>query len=305
MSQTTTILRQLLIIRRVRSLNKNHIYPSIETLVEYLKVEFEKRDISNAGISIPTLKRDIEQIRSFFRIDFNYITKERGYCIEEEQDASFVESSLESFEIIAAVGADGLMPNHIIPEKRKLARGLEHFSFLSRCIEKKMVIEFSYYKYDSDTTTQPIVKPLFLKESKGRWYLLAMPENETEIKAYGLDRMQWVDTTDKCFKLNISKEEIEAKYNDCFAMFTSDKPAEKVVLSFDLRDGNYLTSYPMHHSQTVEVKEKEVIITLQIKITLDFMMELMSRAWSVKVIEPLSLKNELHQYFSAAKERNL
>ena len=304
MSQTTTILRQLLIIKRVRALNKKHMYPSIETLVEYLKKEFEKRDIPNAGISIPTLKRDIEQIRSFFSIDFTYITKERGYCIENEQDVSFVETNLESFEIISAIGADGLLPNHIIPEKRKLARGLEHFSFLSRCIEEKKEVEFSYYKYDSDTTTQPVVQPLFLKESKGRWYLLAMPANEAEIKAYGLDRMQWVDTTDKRFKLNISKEEIEAKYNDCFAMFTSNEPAEKVILSFDLRDGNYLTSYPIHHSQTVEVKEKEVILTLQIKITLDFMMELMSRAWSVKVIEPLSLKNQLHQYFVDAAHRN-
>ncbi len=305
MSQTSSILRQLLIIRKIRVANQSMIYPSIEDLIKYVEDEFSKRDLpQKAGASEPTLKRDFKQIREYFRIPIVYDNKERGYFIEEE-DFSFVESTLESFEILSAISADGLMPKHIIPEKRKIATGLQHFGYINRCIEDKVSVTFKYHKYDTDNRTYPVVKPLFLKESRGRWYVLAQPENETEIKAYALDRISNLEGTGQKFKLKVSETEINQKYADCFAMFTSNELVQKVVLSFDRRDGNYLKTYPIHHSQTIIENEKEVLITLQIKITLDFIMELMSRAWSVKVLEPLSLKAELHRIFNDAANRNV
>lgn len=305
MSQTSSILRQLLIIRKIRVANQSMMYPSVADLIAYVEEEFSKRDFhKKAGASEPTLKRDLKQIRDYFRIPIEYNSKERGYFIEEE-DFSFVESTLESFEILTAIGADGMMPSYIIPEKRKRAKGLEHFGYLNRFIEDKVSVTFQYHKYDTDNHTSPTVKPLFLKESRSRWYLLAQPENELEIKAYALDRISKLESTAQKFKLKVSLAEMDKKYDDCFAMFTSNELAQKVVLSFDRRDGNYLKTYPIHHSQTIIENEKEVLITLQIKITLDFIMELMSRAWSVKVIEPLSLKEELHRIFNDAANRNL
>jgi hypothetical protein len=60
----------------------------------------------------------------------------------------------------------------------------------------------------------------------------------------------------------------------------------------------------MHHSQKVEDKGNKVIVSLYLKIELDFIMELLSRSWSVEVIKPLTLRAEVKKIFKEAGLRN-
>lgn len=296
MSNSNQLQRQLLLVRKILNDGRNGIFPSISDLLSYL----EKRDII---ISIPTIKRDFASIKADFKIDLEYSEKERGYYIDSKIENDSIEFALENFEILSSLNQDGGLPSFVIPEKRK-SKGTEHFYILSKCIENKNIISFKYHKYDSKTVTEPIVLPQSIKESRGRWYLLAVPQNEKEIKSYGLDRIEDITETGNHFLKRIDINVIEKKYTDSFAMFTSDTPAEKVVLIFDNRDGNYIASYPIHESQKIEHKDNRVIVSLNIKITLDFIMELMSRAWSVEVLEPQSLRKELQTIFTNASIRN-
>lgn len=297
MANTNQFQRQLLLVRKILDGGRNENFPSINDLMKFI----EKQGFS---VSIPTIKRDFASIKADFKIDLIYSEKERGYFINSKLETdSIIQFALESFEVLSSINQDGGMPEFIIPEKRK-AKGTEHFYILSKSIENKIVITFHYKKYETNTITNPIVRPQAIKESRSRWYLLAIPENETEIKSYGLDRIDKIQETGGSFKNRLNIESIEKKYSDCFAMFTSDEQAQKVVLSFDERDGNYISTFPIHHSQQIEHKKNRVIITLNIKITLDFIMELMSRAWSLEVIEPLSLREEINCYFTQASKRN-
>ena len=92
-------------------------------------------------------------------------------------------------------------------------------------------------------------------------------------------------------------------YEHSFAMFTNG-PVEEVILSYDTRDGNYVEAMPIHSSQKITRKGDRVIVTLNIMITLDFIMELMSRSWSVEVIAPLSLRHKLNEIYKEAMKRN-
>lgn len=297
MSNNNQFLRQLLIIRKIQTDNSKNIFPSIEDLISYLKKE-------NIERSILTIKRDFSSIRADLMIDLEFDRKEKGYFINSKiEDSSIVQTALESFEILSSINRDGRMPEFIISEKRK-SKGTEYFYLIMKAIEEKSRITFRYQKYDSNIVTEPIVEPHAIKESRGRWYLLAVEKGEVEIKAYALDRISRIRENGGNFKKRIGREIIEKKYDDCFAMFTSNEPAQKVVLSFDKRDGNYINSFPIHHSQKTEYRNDNVIVTLDIKITLDFIMELMSRAWSLEVIEPISLRNQLHEIFKKASERN-
>lgn len=297
MSNNNQFLRQLLIIRKIQSDNSKSIFPSVNDLINYLK----KEDIER---SVLTIKRDFLSIRVDLMIDLEFDRKEKGYFISSKiEDNSVIQTALESFEILSSINRDGRMPEFIISEKRR-SKGTEHFYLIMKAIEEKSKITFKYQKYDSDAKTEPIVEPHAIKESKGRWYLLGVAKGEYEIKAYALDRIIEIDEVAENFKKRIDRGIIEKKYDACFAMFTSNEPAQKVVLSFDKRDGNYINSYPIHHSQKTESKNDNVIVTLNIKITLDFIMELMSRAWSLEVIEPISLRNQLYEIFKNASERN-
>lgn len=297
MSNVNQLQRQLLIIRKIMNDGRNDKYPSTSLLLTYL----ERHDII---ISEPTIKRDFASIKADFKIALEYSAKEGGYYIDSKiQHETAIELALENFEILSSLNQDGGLPSFVIPEKRK-SKGTEHFYILSKYIENRNIISFKYHKYDSKTITNPVVSPQAIKESRGRWYLLAVPQNEKEIKSYGLDRIEDITVTGSHFSKRIEINEIEKKYDDCFAMFTTEAPAEKVVLSFDERDGNYISSYPIHHSQQIDHQNNRVIVSLNIKITLDFIMELMSRTWSVEVLEPISLRKELHRYFTEAMLRN-
>lgn len=297
MSNTSQLQRQLLIVREIQKAGRNGYFPTLNELIIFLENH-------NFFVTKPTIDRDLKNIRDGFNVDLQYSKKEHGYFIESKIETdSIIQFALESFEVLSSINRDGGMPEFVIPEKRK-SKGTEHFYILTKCIEKKSIITFGYKKYETNTETQPIVKPQAIKESRDRWYLLAIPENETEIKSYGLDRINYIQETGNFFNKRMNVENIEKKYVDCFAMFTTKEEPQKVVLLFDERDGNYISSFPIHHSQQTEHKNNRVIVTLNIKITLDFMMELMSRAWSVQVLEPQSLREEIHRYFTEASERN-
>lgn len=294
--------RQLLIIRKIEDDNRKGKYPSIEALQVYL--ERMSPDGDKSGLSVPNIKRDFLDIRTDFKIALEYSKKERGYFIEyKTANDSIMKKALESFEILNSINMDGGLPEFVIPESRK-PTGTEHFYTLLKSIESKSHVTFKYHKFESNSITKPVIAPYAIKESRERWYLLGTPKGEKEIKSYGLDRMEEVDVTGEYYYARIDRDTIEKKYTDCFAMFTSDEEPQKVVLSYDERDGNYIKSFPIHHSQKIEIQNNRIVVTLNIKITLDFMMELMSRAWSIEVIEPLSLRQDMRNYFKGASERN-
>lgn len=64
-------------------------------------------------------------------------------------------------------------------------------------------------------------------------------------------------------------------------------------MSFSKFQGQYIKSYPFHQSQTVTETADEITVELFIKITHDFMMELLSYGEDIKVREPKILIDEM------------
>lgn len=272
--------------------------PSIGFLIRKLEERFVEE---KTGFSERTIKRDIAIIRNEFHIEVRY--ENGGYFIDEESvDNSIITDTVEAFEIFSSVNLQTGMPDFVLAENRK-PTGNEHFHFLVKAILANSEISFIYRKYFPEEESQIFVAPYALKESRNRWYLIGVKRGENELKAFGLDRISFPAREDRKFKPKFSVEEVKAHFADSFAMFT-DAEVEKVILKFDKRDGNYIKSFPIHPSQTLTEDKNSVTVTLQIRITLDFMMELMSRAWSLEVIEPLSLREKLAGIFKNAAGRN-
>ncbi|KAA6368638.1 MAG: hypothetical protein EZS28_035836 [Streblomastix strix] len=86
-------------------------------------------------------------------------------------------------------------------------------------------------------------------------------------------------------------------------MFTDGHP-QHVTFFVDHRDGNYIEAMPIHLSQRLTRTSEGIIVELYISVTLDFIMELMSRSWSLKIIEPLSLRKRMREIYQEAERRN-
>ena len=143
------------------------------------------------------------------------------------------------------------------------------------------------------------MEPYALKKFKDRWYLLA-PEIDGKfsergmIKTWGLDRIENLNITHKLFNRN-ARIDIEQEFKNSFGIFSDkDKKVEEVILSFTPQGGKYNESFPLHESQeTLIDNEQEFRIKLNVKITYDFIMELLSQSANMKVIAPEHLRDTL------------
>jgi len=124
------------------------------------------------------------------------------------------------------------------------------------------------------------------------------------LKTFGLDRVTRLTITNHHFKKD-ERIDISEKFKYSYGIYSSSEyPIENVVLSFDAQDGNYLKTVPLHHSQRVIVdNEKEFLISLKIRLTEDFIMAILSRSWSLKVIEPQSLRERICTIYRSALEK--
>jgi predicted DNA-binding transcriptional regulator YafY len=299
MKNSNLILRYLYIIRYVQRVP----YCSKKELIEYVEKQFSERgDDQKLGLSPKTIQRDIDDIQNVFGLSIKQYNTNKGYYIpkrSEEKPDDTLDQLMEYIDLLQ-IGLDKGLPDYILPEKRR-SRGTEYLMPIKNAIADNQELRFEYRKFDSNENELKTVQPYLLKESRGRWYLLGLDSSGTA-KSYGLDRISELKPTGIFFRRNDEIDWVEM-YAHSFAMFT-DEPVEEVILSYDKRDGNYLEAMPMHSSQKITRQGDRVIVTLKIRITLDFIMELMSRSWSLQVISPLSLKQRMHEIYKEAMERN-
>ena len=285
--------RYLFIIRKI----KNNRYISLRNLIN--EVEREIASYANSdtlGISKRTIQRDFNDIRDIFKIDIMYSKLNNGYYIEENEMTD-IERQLEYFDLLGTL--DRGLEKFVFTEKRK-SRGTEYLYPLINAIKNSRVVEFRYRKFDNTITKETrIIQPYALKEFKNRWYLLAVEvegriEERGKIKTFGLDRIENFYPTGKLFSKNIHLN-IENEFKNCFGIHSDqDKEAEEVILSFTPMSGKYNEALPLHESQeTLIDNDQEFRIKLKVKITYDFILELLSQSENMIIIAPTHLKEKV------------
>ncbi|MDR2027266.1 MAG: WYL domain-containing protein [Prevotellaceae bacterium] len=300
MAQIHYFLRNILIINKV----KNNPYTGLSELTDYVEQSMTLRGIENVGISRRTILRDIQNIQTEFGIDIQYSRARNGYFIEPAVLQMDVEQFLDSFDVFTALNIDESIPGFVFAEKRR-PRGTQHLFTLIHAIKNVLRIRFSYGKFQGEALSERCLEPYALKECRGRWYVVGRIAGQTDMKSYGLDRISNLVLTEETFQKDMSVD-IAEKFRNSYGIYSSDEyPVEEVVLSFDAEDGRYLKSLPLHHSQEIiSDTAEEFIIKLRLKITPDFVMEIMSRSWSLKIIEPLILREQACKIWQDALKRN-
>lgn len=257
------------------------------------------------SITERTIERDLKLLRGApFNLMIIY-SKQRGYEIEKNDYIGLdIEQLLEPFDILNALNADSGLQDIIITEKYS-NKGTEYLIRLIRAIRNSHRVSFEYKKYLQNDTSKRVLEPYAIKLLKAQWYVVGKMQNEVEMKTFALDRIS--DFIDLQQKFKKDKEvNISAKFENSFGIYSSEiYPVEDVILAFDKSDGSYLKTVPLHHSQQIiEETETEITFNLRLKITEDFVMAILSRSWSVKVIQPESLRLRVCSIYLDALKRN-
>ena len=244
-----------------------------------------------------TFQRDIRNIASIYEIEISSDKSSNQYYIKDDVEEIHSRRLRENFEILNAIRLSKGFAETLMFEERK-SLGTEHMAGLIHAIQNNLVVSFDYHKFWDESVSSRSVKPIALKEARNRWYLIAQDENS--IKNFALDRMRdLVITTQKFPAINYNVQE---EFKNSFGIINgTDEEPEEVLLSFTPREGRYVQSLPLHHSQELVVKnEKEICFRYFIRPTYDFRMELLSYGDQVKVLKPEALRKMIKSQLQQA-----
>lgn len=289
MSRRESLNRQTLIINLLRK------HPaSFAEISDALQRESELQEY-NFNISKRTFQRDCQDISSLYNIEIVYDRSKRGYCIKYDDQSEVSGRVLEAFDVFNALKISDKLSEHIHFEDRK-AKGTENLYGLIHSIRNRLIVDFTYERYDEPGKFSRRVAPYAIKEFKNRWYLIGKDLKTGSIRTYGLDRIEDLEISRSKFNDSESFRH-EDYYSHCFGIVTPKviKPQE-IILSFDNRTGKYIKSMPLHQSQKIVTDNgNELVISIYLCITPDLVAEILSYGGHVRVIKPLALKRSIIQ----------
>lgn len=296
-----SVRRQLLVYNKVRQ--SRCAIPKDE-LLEYIN-----RQLEHAGydiISAKTLERDLCAIRDLFHIYISYDRSKHGYCITEDHSMyqDRINELLLNFDLLNSISRNPDLSSYVLAEHHRPVYS-EWLAPLVTAIKCTYPVRFGYVNYRKNNEIKYFeVNPHYLKESNRRWYLLAYDDGI--MKTFGVDRIRDLDIIDyKTFKRDTDID-VSQLFRDCYGIWDDESmPVEDIELRYDALDGNFLKSVPLHHSQQILAdNDNEFRISLRLRITNDFVMELLSRSRSLEVIRPQHLRERIRKVYEEALRRN-
>lgn len=295
------IVRYLLILYKLKGPKK---YVETRELIDYLENQMANRGF-HAGISQRTIQRDKDDILDIFGVEINH-RKGEGYYISNlyEGAPAKYEELLMDFDLLTALDPETHARGYIIPEHHRPV-GSDNIPELIEAIKQRSEIRFEYTLLrKGDALVYPVVRPYFIKQSLGLWYLVGM-DGDNKLKTYGIDRISRLQVLNTTFRRDEGVD-ADSLFKDCFGIWDDPAtPVEEIELSYSALDGKFLKRNPLHRSQKVLVDtEEEFRIQLNLKITNDFVMALLSRSNSLTVVRPLSLRERVRDVYLRALERH-
>ena len=270
-------------------------------------VEYVNRSMSVRGydeVSRRTIERDIAAIRELFGIDIS--NDKNGYYIREwdtfKQER--YEQLLMNFDLLNALAQDTHLDSYVLAEHHRPLHS-EWLPYLISAIRYSHPVKFHYtLPRQNGKVVEKNVHPYYLKESNQRWYLLAY--DDEILKTFGVDRINNLEVKDNETFKRRELGDMQAYFKDCYGIWNDPcTPVEDVELKYDELDGSFLKSCPLHHSQQVLADtEDEFRIKVRLRITNDFVMELLSRSRSLEVISSLHLRERIRKIYEEALKRN-
>ncbi|MDE5572818.1 MAG: WYL domain-containing protein [Muribaculaceae bacterium] len=166
----------------------------------------------------------------------------------------------------------------------------EYLHVVIDALKMNRAIRFDYHPYTRSNPTRNIVlEPYFLKIFRQRWYITGRNVADSKVKTYALDRMTDAILLDTTFKMP-DDFDAEAYCSASFGVIFNMGTIEHVVIRVEPRQAKYFRALPLHQSQRETIYDSFSLLHFDIRITPDFVEELLSYGPKITVVEPRSLR---------------
>jgi predicted DNA-binding transcriptional regulator YafY len=247
-----------------------------------------------------SILRYIEQLRKEFGLEIEYNISEKAYELKETNGFE-LERFLNLLQLTQSAG----LP---IQNKKSLAeiseflllenlisfQGIQYLKDILKAIQNRNSIQFLHFNFHTELSTQYKIKPILLKQYLNRWYVIG-DIGKNEYRTFGLDRISDIVIDKKVFpKQNTS--DIKKKFEQIIGLNYSVSEPIKVRLELSSLQAKYLKAAPLHESQYLELETIDtVVFVLHVIPNYELIQRILMMADQVKVLEPHSLKKEVHQ----------
>lgn len=241
-----------------------------------------------------------DAVEELFKIRIECDRNRYEYYIADEDphDQSMTNWLLNSMTLNDVLSESRDISDRIFVEDVPSAR--DHLVQIITALKQHHPIEFTYRSYTRSMPTPGVVlEPYFLKLFKQRWYVIGRHVQQDRIKTYALDRMTRVEIKETLFRDDPDFDPDEY-FRHSYGIVESHGEVRKVVLRVDPRQAKYFNALPLHSSQSETLHDNYSLFTYRLRITDDFVEELLSHGPRVTVLEPPELRAKMRHELSEA-----
>ena len=201
---------------------------------------------------------------------------------------------------------DNKLEGRIIYEK--IPSGQTWLASIAEAMRNNRVLTITHQGFGKPNPSTFEIEPYFLKVVRRRWYVVARSpfyserNKENGIKpddvflVYALDRISDIQDTGRTFEMKKSFD-VDSFFEGCCGVITSDEPVRRIMLKAYGGFVNYLRTLPLHESQCeIGGDDESTLFEYYLKPTLDFYQLVLAQGDQVEVLEPESVRNEMHNY---------
>ena len=186
--------------------------------------------------------------------------------------------------------------NVISFEQNEQLKGLEYLSKLIDAVVNRtpLIIRYETYKGRILDST---LHPYHIKQYNNRWFLFGYEEESGKIANKALDRIQHISHADVQFRPN-TEIDFAHFFDDIVGVSIpkDDVEKESIILKFTRERFPYVTSKPIHKSQTI-LNEEKCLIALKVKPTRELEQQILSFGSDVEVVNPEWFRSRMKNIF--------
>lgn len=245
---------------------------------------------SNGERSIPrrTFFNYRKAIEELFSLSIECDPSTYEYYIVEPEGVNITEWLLNSSATSNVLQGSRDVAGKILLEDVPSAR--EFLAPVIEALRANHTITFDYHPY---TRSQPsrgvVLEPYFLRIHRQLWYVTGRNTADGKTKTYSLDRMRELRINADSF-IPPADATPDDYFRDSFGVMVTQSQPKTVKLRVESRQAKYFRALPLHPSQQEMVNDKYSIFTYRLRITPDFVAELLSHGPRVAVLSPPELR---------------
>lgn len=251
-----------------------------------------KRSIYSEGDPLPrrTFYNYRMAIEELFNITIVYNPTDNSYSLGDDNamEAGITDWLLNSAAMTNMLSDSRDVADKIILEEVPSAR--EYLPSIVNALRDGRVVVMDYQPYTRQTPHRGIVlHPYFLKIFRQRWYVTGLNVGDNKIKTYALDRIVKMRVGEDRYAIP-DYFDASAYFRDSYGIVFNQGVVKDVLLRVDSRQAKYLRALPLHHSQRETLSDGYSLFSYRIKISYDFVQELLSYGSAVTVVRPPELR---------------